>query len=267
MKQDGELSRQQIHNAAAFLDKKVPMYASVIGVLGILVIWEILCRLQWIPPLYLPSPIDIIRSGWEITVSGEVFEDVYTSLVRIIVGYVCGAALGISVGLILGFFRWMDAIFTPVVYSIYPIPKIALLPLIILWLGIGELPKIVIIALGVFFPVIINTYAGVRNIDPILIKVAITFGSSRLSIMRKVMLPASLPTIMAGLKLAAGTSLILLVSAEMIASEKGLGAMILHYGHLMMTDRLLFGVFILSLLGLLFNRSLVWLERKLLPWK
>ncbi|SDJ73238.1 ABC transporter permease [Paenibacillus naphthalenovorans] len=106
-----------------------------------------------------------------------------------------------------------------------------------------------------------------KNVDPILIKAAVTFGSNHLSVIRKVTLPASLPTIFAGLKLAAGNSLLLLVAAEMIAADKGIGSMILHYGNLMMTTNLMVGVLLLSLLGLVFNRSLERLERKLLPWK
>ncbi|MBV5336592.1 MAG: ABC transporter permease subunit, partial [Deltaproteobacteria bacterium] len=143
----------------------------------------------------------------------------------------------------------------------------ALLPLIILWLGIGEVSKISIISLGVFFPVVINTYSGVKNIDPLLIKVAVSYRTSRLNIIRKVILPAALPVIFAGLKLAAGTSLLLLVAAEMIAAKEGIGAMVLHYGDLMLTTKLMVGVLVLSLLGLVFNRALEWLERILIPWK
>ena len=146
-------------------------------------------------------------------------------------------------------------------------PKIALLPLIILWLGIGEVSKISIISLGVFFPVVINTYSGVKNIDPLLVKVAVSYRTSRLNIIRKVILPAALPVIFAGLKLAAGTSLLLLVAAEMIAAKEGIGAMVLHYGDLMLTTKLMVGVLVLSLLGLIFNRALEWLERILIPWK
>ncbi|ALS23569.1 MULTISPECIES: ABC transporter permease [Paenibacillus] len=259
--------RQTIRNRVAFLEKRTPVYASVLGVLGILTLWEGLARIQVIPPLFLPSPSAILAAGWQMVTTGEVTDNILTSLMRIGTGYAIGAVAGIVIGLLLGFFRWVDSVLTPVIYSIYPIPKIALLPLFILWLGIGELPKFTIIALGVFFPVVINTYAGVKQVDPILLKAAVTFGSKYFSVIRKVILPAALPTIFAGLKLAAGNSLLLLVSAEMIAAEKGVGSMILHYGNLMMTTNLMVGVLILSMLGLLFNRSLEWLERKLLPWK
>jgi NitT/TauT family transport system permease protein len=220
-----------------------------------------------IPPLFLPSPTAILTAGWDMLVAGELHQNVLTSLSRIASGYVIGSVCGITIGLFLGFSRWAETILTPIVYSIYPIPKIALLPLIILWLGIGELPKMTIIALGVFFPVVINTFSGVKNVDSTLINAAVSFGASHLSVVRKVILPGALPMIFAGLKLAAGTSLLLLVSAEMIAAQRGIGALILHYGNLMLTTNLMAGVIVLSLLGLIFNRGLQYLERKLIPWK
>ncbi|MFC0271735.1 ABC transporter permease [Metabacillus herbersteinensis] len=260
-------SRQTITNRVSFLEQKIPQYASVLGISGLLVLWEIVCRLNIVPPLFLPAPSAILVAAWEMMISGELHQNLFASLYRVGSGYIIGAIFGIVIGLILGFSRWADAIITPIVYSIYPIPKIALLPLIILWLGIGEMPKIAIIALGVFFPVVINTYSGVKNVDPLLIKAAVTFGSNHVNVIRKVILPGSLPMIFAGLKLAAGISLLLLVSAEMIAAQKGIGAMVLHYGNLMITTKLMVGVLLLSILGLLFNRGLQWLERKLLPWK
>lgn len=259
--------RQTITNRVAFLEQKIPSYAAVLGIAGLLLLWEIVCRLEIVPPLFLPAPTAIIAAAWEMISSGELYKDLIASMYRIGAGYALGAVLGIVVGLLLGFSRWADAIVTPIVYSIYPIPKIALLPLIILWLGIGEMPKVAIIALGVFFPVVINTFSGVKNVDPMLIKAAVTFGSNHLNVIRKVILPGSLPMIFAGLKLAAGTSLLLLVSAEMIAAQEGIGSMVLHYGNLMITTKLMVGVLLLSLLGLTFNRVLQWLERKLIPWK
>ncbi|MCR8632624.1 ABC transporter permease [Paenibacillus radicis (ex Xue et al. 2023)] len=263
----GREQRHVIRNRVSFLEQKIPGYASIIGIVGILILWELVCRLEIVPPLFLPAPSLILAAGWDMLSSGELHENILASLYRIAIGYAIGAGCGIIFGLVLGFSRWVDAILSPVVYSIYPIPKIALLPLIILWLGIGETPKFTMIALGVFFPVVINTFSGVKNVDPIWIKAAVTFGSSHLNVIRKVILPGALPMIFAGLKLAAGTSLLLLVAAEMIAAQKGVGSMILHYGNLMITTKLMVGVLILSLLGLLFNRGLQWLERKLLPWK
>ncbi|MEK3934802.1 ABC transporter permease [Sporosarcina sp. FSL W7-1349] len=259
--------KKTITNRVAFLEKKVPIYASVLGLVGLIVLWEIVCSLKIVSPLFLPAPSAIVTTGWDMLVSGEIMRNLGPSLYRIGIGYLIGSTVGIIVGLLLGFSKWVDAIGTPIVYSLYPIPKIALLPLFVLWLGIGELSKVTIIALGVFFPVVINTYSGVRNVDQILIKAAITFGSNHFNVIRKVILPGALPMIFAGLKLAAGTSLLLLVAAEMIAAQSGIGSMVLHYGNLMITSKLMVGVLVLSILGLTFNRLLQWLENKLLPWK
>lgn len=129
-----------------------------------------------------------------------------------------------------------------------------------------EVSKVTIIALGVFFPVAMNTYSGVKNVDTLLIKVAVSFHAGWGYTMKNVVLPYALPMIFAGLRIAAGTALLLLVAAEMIAAEQGIGALILHYGDLMITDRLMAGVIVLSVLGLIFNLFLQFLERKLVPW-
>ncbi|WP_440248540.1 ABC transporter permease [Dialister succinatiphilus] len=147
-----------------------------------------------------------------------------------------------------------------------PFQKSPCSPLFILWLGIGEVSKVTIIALGVFFPVAMNTYSGVKNVDTLLIKVAVSFHAGWGYTMRNVVLPYALPMIFAGLRIAAGTALLLLVAAEMIAAEQGIGALILHYGDLMITERLMAGVIVLSVLGLIFNLFLQFLERKLVPW-
>ena len=186
---------------------------------------------------------------------------------RILIGFAVGSLIGLAVGLVTGTSALADKIGNPIVNALYPIPKIALLPLFILWLGIGELSKVTIIAMGVFFPVAMNTYSGVKNVDTLLIKVAVSFNASWWKTMKSVVLPNALPMIFAGLRLAAGTSLLLLVAAEMIAAQVGIGALILHYGDLMITDRLMAGVIVLSLLGLIFNLLLQWIERKAVPWK
>jgi NitT/TauT family transport system permease protein len=156
---------------------------------------------------------------------------------------------------------------SPLIATTYPIPKIAILPLLILWLGIGEMSKIMVIALGVFFPLVINVRSGVREVDPNLVKAALSMGSSHLSIVRKVILPGSLPMIFAGLKLGIGIALLLVVTAEMIAADAGIGFMILTAADLMQTPQLLFGIFLLSALGLLFAWSLETLERFVIRWK
>ena len=247
--------------------KTYPNWVSVVSILCLLAIWELICQSGVVSSLFLPAPSAIISALLEMIADGEIGVSLAASLYRILAGFFIGSLIGLAVGLVTGTSALMDKIGTPIVNAIYPIPKIALLPLFILWLGIGELSKVTIIALGVFFPVAMNTYSGVKNVDTLLLKVAASFNASWWMTMKSVVLPNALPMIFAGLRLAAGTSLLLLVAAEMIAAQVGIGALILHYGDLMITDRLMAGVIVLSLLGLVFNLILQFVERKAIPWK
>ena len=244
-----------------------PNWVSVASILCLLAIWELVCLSGVVSSLFLPAPSAIINALLEMIADGEIGVSLAASLYRILAGFFVGSLIGLAVGLVTGTSALMDKIGTPIVNAIYPIPKIALLPLFILWLGIGELSKVTIIALGVFFPVAMNTYSGVKNVDTLLLKVAASFNASWWMTMKSVVLPNALPMIFAGLRLAAGTSLLLLVAAEMIAAQVGIGALILHYGDLMITDKLMAGVIVLSLLGLVFNLILQFVERKAIPWK
>ena len=247
--------------------KSYPNWVSIVSILCLLAIWELICQSGIVSSLFLPAPTAIISALLQMIADGEIGMSLAASLYRILAGFFIGSLVGLAVGLVTGTSALMDKISTPIVNAIYPIPKIALLPLFILWLGIGELSKVTIIALGVFFPVAMNTYSGVKNVDTLLLKVAASFNASWWMTMKSVVLPNALPMIFAGLRLAAGTSLLLLVAAEMIAAQVGIGALILHYGDLMITDRLMAGVIVLSLLGLVFNLILQFLERKAIPWK
>jgi NitT/TauT family transport system permease protein len=259
--------RRPAANRLAFLDVKYPPWLSAASLAGAFAVWEAIARAGFVSELFLPAPSSVLREGADMLQSGEIFINLAASLSRILMGYAIGCVFGLAAGLVTGMSKLADITGTPVIYALYPIPKIALLPLIILWLGIGETSKITVIALGVFFPVAINTWAGVKNVDPLFIKVAASFHATRFNLMRKVILPGALPTIFAGLKLSAGTSLLMLVAAEMIAAQEGIGAMILHYGDLMLTTKLMVGVIILSLLGLVFTNFLQLLEKKIVPWK
>ena len=256
-----------VQNRMTHWQRTYPNWVSVLSIICLLVIWELICRSGFVSSLFLPAPSQIITALIDMIAGGEIGVSLAASLYRILLGFALGSLLGLAVGLVTGTSALFDKIGTPIVNALYPIPKIALLPLFILWLGIGELSKVTIIALGVFFPVAMNTYSGVKNVDTLLIKVAVSFNASWWMTMKSVVLPNALPMIFAGLRLAAGTSLLLLVAAEMIAAQEGIGALILHYGDLMITDRLMAGVIVLSLLGLIFNLLLQWCERKAVPWK
>ncbi|MDU2063282.1 MAG: ABC transporter permease [Sporomusaceae bacterium] len=259
--------QREVVNRLASIEKDAGKWVSVVAMLFLFVLWELISRSGVVSELFLPAPTSILLTGWDMVTSGELLINAQASLIRILIGFFIGSTAGILMGLLLGFSKLADAMGNPVIYALYPIPKLALLPLIILWLGIGELSKVLIIALGVFFPVVINTYSGVKNLDPLLIKVAVSFKTTKYNILRKVILPGAMPVIFAGLKLAAGTALLLLVAAEMIAAKEGIGAMILHYGDLMLTTKLMVGILTLSLMGVILNHFLQWVEKRLIPWK
>ena len=249
------------------LERRAHPVVRVLALAGVVVLWELVTRTGWVPALFLPSPSGVIESGVEMLASGELLVHVATSLRRLLLGFGLGALLGVSVGLAVGFFSLAEAVGTPLIAATFPIPKIALLPLLILWVGIGEASKVAVITLGVFFPMAINTYTGVRNADPLLIRAAVSFGAGRFSLIRKVMLPSALPMIFAGLKLGAGTALLLLVAAEMIAANAGIGFLVLHAQNLMETTKLMVGIVLLSFLGIVSHWLLVRLERLAIPWK
>jgi ABC-type nitrate/sulfonate/bicarbonate transport system permease component len=259
--------RLPVPDRARALERREHPVARVVGLAGVLALWELVTRTGWVPPLFLPSPLGVLAAGVEMVQSGELLTHLATSLGRILLGFGLGALGGVAVGLAVGVFSLAEAVGTPLIAATFPIPKIALLPLLILWLGIGEASKVAVITLGVFFPMAINTYAGVRHADPLLVRAAVSFGAGRWSLVRKVMLPSALPMIFAGLKLGAGTSLLLLVAAEMIAAASGIGFLVLHAQNLMETTKLMVGIVLLSLLGVCSHWLLTRLERAVIPWR
>jgi NitT/TauT family transport system permease protein len=209
----------------------------------------------------------VVVEALRMSASGELVHHLAVSLLRVGTGFLLGAAAGTAAGLLLGTSRLAAAAGNPLISLAYPIPKIALLPLLILWLGIGEAAKVAMIALGVFFPVAINSYAGVRDADPLMVKAALSLGAGRGQLLRKVLLPGALPVVLAGYRLGAGIALLLVVSAEMINATAGIGFLILNAGDLMLTGRLVVGLALLALLGLGSTWGLAVIERRLAPWR
>ena len=194
MKIPTELTKMEkaiVHDKAYFLQVKDHPWLSLISFIVILCLWEMVSRMMWIPPLFLPAPSDILLEGWGMLKTGVIFNHVFASLSRILLGFSIACIAGVMSGILIGFFSIPEAIGNPLIAATFPIPKIAILPLLILWLGIGEPPKVAVIALGVFFPMVINVYTGVKNVDPLLIKAALSLGSNRTRVIRKVILPGN----------------------------------------------------------------------------
>lgn len=250
-----------------FLERRAPRWLAPVGVAAVLLLWQAASSTGLVSQADLPSPAAIAKSAYTLALDGQLLANVTASLIRIALGYGIGAAAGVIFGLALGFSRVGERIGMPIVTALYPVPKLAIIPLIILWIGTGEWPKILVIAAEVAFPVLLSTFTGVRHADAVLIRAAVSFGATRRAVMFKVILPAALPSIFAGLRIGAGLSLLILVAAEMIGAQHGIGAMILEYSSLMETSRVLVGVVVLSALGLLITKGLAWLEKRLLPWR
>jgi len=270
MKIPTELTKMEkaiVHDKTYFLQVKDHPWLSLTSFIVILCLWEMVSRMMWIPPLFLPAPSEILLEGWGMLKTGLIFKHVFASLSRILLGFSIACVMGVLIGILIGFFSIPEAIGNPLIAATFPIPKIAILPLLILWLGIGEPPKVAVIALGVFFPMVINVYTGVKNVDPLLIKAALSLGSNRTRVIWKVILPGVLPMVFAGMKLGIGIALLLVVAAEMVAADAGIGFMILTAADLMQTKKLMVGLIILSLLGIFFNWLFQKLEHFLIPWK
>jgi len=234
------------------------------SILIVLLAWAAIAHSRVVPPVFLPGPATVARELVRMIATGELWQSLAPSLGRIALGFVVGSAAGFVVGILAGVSRRAEAVADPLIAATYPIPKIALLPLLILWLGIGEASKVAIIAIGAFFPVAIGTMSAVGEVDPLLLRAAESLGATPLQMITKVRIPASLPVIFASLRLAAGMSLLLVVSAEMIAATAGIGYLILYAGDLLQTPRLLAGIAVLSVLGILSTSGLQAVERRLL---
>ncbi len=233
----------------------------------VLALWQLAGSAGWVNPLFLPAPSAIAVAIWKLATSGALWQHVSWSIMRIGSGWIIGTAAGVLVGFAIGLSTLARSVGITFISALFPIPKIALLPLLILWLGIGEEPKIATIALGVFFSTAISVYSGVDAVPRNLIRMAQSFNVPFHAIVRRVIWPGALPSILAGFRITASVALLLVVSAEMIGAEYGIGAFVLQAGNLMQTDQLLAGVVILSLFGLAVGKLINALETRLLHWR
>jgi len=224
-------------------------------------------RAGWITSLTLPRPSDVARTLGDLWASGLFWTHMAPSLARLAVGALMGVTTGIAIGVAIGLFSYARAGLVPLVAAMFPIPKIALLPLFVIWFGIDEGSKYALIALGTFTPTVVSTYGAVDNVDRTLIRMGQSFGLSWASIVRKIVLPGALPGILSGLRVSLAIGIILLVAAEMLGAEYGIGAYILQAGALYDLERLFAGVVVLSALGVLTSSAIGQIEKRLLRWR
>jgi ABC-type nitrate/sulfonate/bicarbonate transport system permease component len=240
---------------------------SIISPIVLLAIWEAGAIAGVVDTRFFPAPTKIFVALWELVRSGEMLGHVAISLQRILIGFILGAVPGIAIGLAVGLFPVARAIVQPLVDALFPIPKIALLPMMIMLFGLGEASKYAIIAIAVVFLVLINTETGVRNIDRIYFDVARNYGASRRMLFTDIALPGALPLIMAGLKLGMGVALIVIVSAEFVNAKSGIGYFIWNSWSIFQVEWMYAGLTVTAILGFASAVLLGALERALVPWK
>jgi len=257
----------------------------------LLVLWESAVALKWLDARFFPAPSTVGVALWNLIANGEllgpfwllpgkvragdwsgvlkVFEEghLWISLFRIFSGFLLGAIPGIILGVIMGMNRTIRVAFDPVISAVYVLPKIAILPLVMLIFGIGEISKIVIVGIASFFLVLINTTAGVRDIEPIFIEAGQNYGASRWQMFYHVIIPGALPIIFAGLRLSLGTALIVIIAAEFVAAKYGLGYLIWFSWQTLLTENMFAGLVIIMILGALFTSGLQAIEKWLMPWQ
>jgi sulfonate transport system permease protein len=234
--------------------------------IGIIVLWQALSAAGVISGRVLPAPTDVVAAGWKLLKSGELVRNIWVSFWRAIVGFAIGGGIGFAFGLANGLSRRSEQVFDSTLQMVRNIPHLALIPLVILWFGIDEEAKIFLVALGVFFPIYINTQHGIRSVDAQLVEMGRTYGMSPATLFRRVILPGALPSIFVGLRYALGIMWLTLIVAETIAASSGIGYMAMQAREFLLVDVVVLSILIYALLGKLADSTARLLERLCLGW-
>ncbi len=231
-----------------------------------LILWSILTYGRFVDPLFLPSPGRVFQAGVDLFVEMGFTTDILNSVYRVMMGFVIAAIIGVPIGLIMGTFKVAEAFTEPVVGFIRYMPASAFIPLFILWLGIGDVEKIAIIFVGSFFQLVLMVAVVAKNVHKDLLETAYTLGAKRFQVIRKVLLPASLPGIVDTLRIIVGWAWTYIIVAELVASASGIGYMIISSQRMLRTGNIIFGILTIGMLGLITDFFAKWLYNKLFPW-
>jgi sulfonate transport system permease protein len=238
-----------------------------IGPLAILVVWQLLSSTGLVSARVLAAPTVVAETGWNLLATGELQNHLWVSLGRVARGLLLGVTTGLVLALVAGLFRLGEDLLDPAIQMLRTLPVLALVPLFILWFGIGETPKVLLVALGTLFPVYLNTYAGIRSIDVKLIEAASTMGLNRLGLIAHVILPGALPSALVGLRYSLGIAWLVLVVSEQINATAGIGYLMTNAREFLRTDIIVVGLVVYSLLGLGTDLLVRALERRILVWR
>lgn len=239
-----------------------------LSVIGFIAVWQLVVDLRGIPPIYLPAPTAIGAALWQMARDGSLWFNLAVTLVRIFAGFAVATLFGVSLGVVMGMSRVIAQIADPWIAALYPLPKISLIPLMIIWLGTGETYNIAMSAISAFFPIVISTYAGVQQVDKGLIATARDLGANARQVQTKVVLPAAVPHIFNGLHLGMGVTIILVVAAEMIggSDQAGMGYLLINAGQVMDTDKVFASLVVMAVVGAVIIKLQRYIDRKAAPW-
>ena len=235
--------------------------------LAFLLLWETASRLEWVNPLFISSPTKVMLAAREVFSSAEFRDDMSVSATEFIVGYLAAIAVGVPLGLAVGWFKRLYFLLSPFIHILNTIPRITLLPIIIIWFGIGIWSKIIVVFLGAVIPIIISTYSGVSNSEERFMRVARSFNATRGRVFRTIVLPGTVPFIFTGLKYGSGRALLGVIVGELYAATAGIGYFIASAGNAFQTDKMLVGVLLVVFVGLVTVEGLGWVERRFDVWR
>ena len=239
--------------------------------LAILLLWWLVAQAGWVSHLFLPTPAEVLATARAIYEDGyanaTLWEHVSASLTRILLAAVLAVAAGIPLGLAMGLNRWAKGICDTPIEFYWPLPPLAYLPLMIIWLGIGETSKVALLTLAMFAPVVLSAQAGVRSLPIERVNAALSLGATRYQLFCEVVLPSALPEILTGIRIALGVGWGTLVAAELIAATRGIGYMIMSASHFLATDAVFVGIGVIAVCAFSFSFAMRLLERALVPWK
>jgi len=233
----------------------------------ILGVWQTATTLQWIAPVFLPSPLTTVQALWKMVTAQKLHVDFLASIVIVAQAFIYGAAAAVALGIAAGLSKTVERFFGPTFDTIRHIPGIAWLPLIVLWLGIGAPAKVLVIAKSVFFPVFLNTVQGIRNVERNHVELGQVLTLTRWQLVRRIVLPSAVPSIMVSLRYSAGLAWALVVVAEGLSGLEGLGFLIFRAQSLLLTDQLIVCMVVIGVVGFLIDRGMYLLQRHVLRWK
>lgn len=232
-----------------------------------LLFWEAAVALKWVNPLFTSAPSRIVMAGYEMFADGSIYEHLQVSGYEFAVGYGLAVIVGVPLGILMGWYRRINAVLDPFVSALYATPRIALLPLVMIWFGIGLGSKIAIVFLGAIFPILVNTITGVRTVEADFIKVARSFGGNDWQMFTTVALPSSVPMLLSGLRLGLGHALVGIVVGEMYGATHGLGYLIAQSGARFQTDKVMVGIILIAAAGVALAEILRAIERRFERWR